>query len=158
MIFLPDFFAEIRKIEHEMTDLLQKALGPNDTGLSYAGLAPPIDIYERDDFLIIVMDVPGIPMENLKIQIYRGFLVITGRKDAPNYHDQKNFVCLERSFGTFHRKIYIQRSVDFSDIHADLKEGILTVRIRIKGEQETAPLSIPIEVEEEKTAIEEGEK
>ncbi len=157
MIFLPDFFAEIRKIELEMKDLVQHARGAGfGSGQAYAGITPPLDIYEKDGFLVVVMDVPGVEPKNLKVQFNHGFLIISGRKDAPRYEDKRKFVCLERSFGTFTRKIYIQRPLDFSEVTGELEAGILTIRMKLRNERRGGPIPIPVRlVDPEGTA---GEK
>ncbi|NOZ14179.1 MAG: Hsp20/alpha crystallin family protein [Acidobacteria bacterium] len=146
MIFPPDFFAELRKIELEMKDLVQRAGGSSlGRGPAYASLTPPLDIYEKDGYLVLIMDVPGVEPEDLKIQYSHGFLIIAGRKAAPKYERKRNFVCLERNFGTFSRKIYIQRPLDFSDVHAVLQDGILTLRLKLREERRGGPISIPVE-------------
>jgi HSP20 family protein len=149
MIFLPDFFAEIRKIELEMKDLVDRTQHASyGNGTSYANPVPPLDIYEKDGFLVVVMDVPGVEPENLKVQFNQGFLIIAGRKEAPKYEKKQKFVCLERNFGTFRRKIYIQRPLDFSDVEGELREGILTIRLKLRTERRGGPISVPIEVTE----------
>ena len=156
MIFLPDFFAEIRKIELEMKDLVQRARGAGyGTEASYSNLVPALDIYEKDGFLVVVMDVPGVEPENLKVQFSQGFLIIAGRKEAPKYEKKRNFVCLERNFGTFSRKVYIQRPLDFSDVSGELREGILTIRLRLRNERRGNPISVPVEaIESEEVEFE----
>jgi len=94
------------------------------------------------------MDVPGVEPENLKVQFNQGFLIIAGRKEAPKYEKKRNFVCLERNFGTFRRKIYIQRPLDFSEVEGELREGILTIRLKLRTESRGGPISVPIEVAE----------
>ncbi len=160
MIFLPDFFAELRKIELEMKDLVQRAGGSSFAqGPAYTNLTPPLDIYEKDGYLVLIMDVPGVEMEDLKVQFNHGFLIITGRKEAPKYEKKRNFVCLERNFGTFSRKVYIQRPLDFSDVHAVLQDGILTVRLKLRVERRGGPILIPIkQFETEDTEVEKNIK
>ncbi|RLE18522.1 MAG: hypothetical protein DRJ08_00695 [Acidobacteria bacterium] len=160
MIFLPDFFAEIRKIELEMKDLVQRA-GNAGYGAenSYVKLVPPLDIYEKDGYLVVVMDVPGVEPEDLKVQFSNGFLIIAGRKEAPKYERKRNFVCLERNFGTFSRKIYIQRPLDFSDVRGELREGILTIWLRLRNERRGSSIPVPVKViESEEVEFEKKQK
>ncbi|NOY24209.1 MAG: Hsp20/alpha crystallin family protein [Acidobacteria bacterium] len=160
MIFLPDFFAEMRKIESEMKDLVHRARSASyGNEASYANLVPPLDIYEKDGYLVVVMDVPGVEPENLKVRFSHGFLIIAGRKEAPKYEKKRNFVCLERNFGTFTRKIYIQRPLDFSDVQGELREGILTIRLKMRNERRGGSISVPVEViESEEIEFEKKQK
>lgn len=148
MIFLPDFYAEIKKIEQEMQDLLDR-IHQGKEGMepgAYGSLTPPVDIFEQDDRLTIIMDVPGMTAADIHIQFSNGFLVITGRKTAPPYHrDPTSFVCMERSFGTFRRKVYIQRPVDLDKTRAVLQNGILTVSLATRTERRGSPYRIPVE-------------
>ncbi len=147
MIFLPDFFAEIRKIELEMKDLVERTRNADPVSVaSYTNPVPPLDIYEKEGYIVVVMDVPGVDPENLKVQFNHGFLIIAGRKEAPKYEMKRNFVCLERNFGTFKRKIYIQRPLDFSNAGGELKDGILTIRLKLRTERRGAPVSVPVNV------------
>ncbi len=148
MIFLPDFYAEIKKIEQEMQDLLDR-IHQGKEGLepgAYGNLTPPVDIFEQDDRLSIIIDVPGMKAEDIHIQFSNGFLVVTGRKSAPPYHsDPTSFVCMERSFGTFRRKVYIQQPVELDKARATLNNGILTVTLVTRTERRGAPYLIPVE-------------
>ena len=147
MIFLPDFFAEVKKIEQEMKDLLDRVhRGEETLGASpYMNLVPPVDIMEQAGTLEIVMDVPGMTIDDLQIQFTGGFLIITGRKPTPDYAESAtNFVCMERNFGAFRRKIYIQRPVELDETRAELDNGILTITLVTRAERRGAPRQIPI--------------
>jgi len=160
VIFLPDFFAEVRKIEQEMRDLLERVHhGAEAVGsMPYANLVPPVDIMERGNTLEIVLDVPGINGEDLTIQFGGGVLVVTGRKPAPEYvNSASNFVCMERNFGTFRRKIYVQRPVDMTQSRAVLENGILTITLRTQPERRGSLRQIPIKTVSTKATSEEIE-
>jgi len=160
MIFLPDFFAEVKKLEQEMKDLLDRThTGTDGMGTApYTSLVPPVDIMERDGTLEVVLDVPGIQPSDITIQFGGGVLVVTGRKPAPDYvENASNFVCLERNFGTFRRKIYVQRPVDLDQTRATLENGILTIRLATRPERRGGLKHIPIETGKASSADEEKE-
>jgi len=160
MIFLPDFFAEVRKLEQEMQDLIQRVQqGESDPGgVPYPPLVPPVDIIEQGDTLIILLDVPGISRDNLNIQYADGCLTITGRKPMPSAHREPvNFVCMERRFGTFRRRIYVRRPVAFEESSARLDNGILRIELKTRPERRGVPLSIPIATNSDDDANKEGD-
>lgn len=103
--------------------------------------APPVDIAEEADRLLIKVEVPGVDEKDLKVNFEDGLLMISGerqfeRKDDRNYHR------IERAYGSFVRSFTLPRNVDANKIAASYKNGVL--EIEVPKLEEAKPKQIPI--------------
>lgn len=87
-------------------------------------IAPPVDIYETDEGLTVVADLPGVSRDNLDIQVVNGILTIAGR----THHQQTGQqVYQEFRLVNFHRQFHLAETVDTARIRAELSNGVLTL-------------------------------
>ena len=105
--------------------------------------APPVDVAEENDRLLVRVEVPGMNQSDLKVHFEDGLLTVSGerefeRKDTRNYHR------IERAYGSFTRTFSLPRSVDANKITASYKDGILEVEI--PKLEEAKPKQIEINV------------
>lgn len=89
-------------------------------------LAPPVDIFEMGDELVVVADLPGVAKDDLRVDVDNGVLTIHGTvrpKDAgtPLYS--------EYDLLNFHREFTMTDEINTEGIQAELKYGVLTVRL-----------------------------
>jgi len=89
-------------------------------------LKPPIDIIEENDNYIVVIDLPGVEPEDIKVVGYDEYIEISGVK-KPVFSG--NYLLMERFSGKFKRKIYFRQNVDISRAVAQLKNGVLIIKI-----------------------------
>ena len=93
---------------------------------------PFIRLYEGDDELEIRAELPGIKAEDLDIQLVNNTLTIEGERKSD--HLEKDYLREERSFGKFKKSIELPYRVDSEKIHADLKDGVLHIKL-LKSEE-----------------------
>ena len=105
-------------------------------------IRPPVDIYEKEDSLVVVCDMPAVQKDHLNIHIDNGILTIEGK---PEMKTQGEVIFNEFSLATFYRQFQINEDLDAEKVTADLKDGVLTV-ILPKAEK-TKPRQIPVTVE-----------
>lgn len=93
-----------------------------------AGWQPPVDLYETADAYVLTAEIPGLDRDDIDIQTGEGRLVLSGmRQERPVACEQ--FHRLERGHGSFQRTFQLPLPVDDAAVTADLKDGVLTVRI-----------------------------
>src|SRR5215468_4858320 len=63
--------------------------------------APAVDIYEGQDELVVKADLPDIKPEELDIRVENNILTIRGERKFEKKVDEKNYLRVERSYGTF---------------------------------------------------------
>ncbi|WP_432823320.1 Hsp20/alpha crystallin family protein [Trichloromonas sp.] len=89
-------------------------------------VSPAVDIYETDNALTIVADLPGVNKEQLELATDRNILTIEGHAKTsadPNH--------LYREFGTagYYRRFQLPENLDLDQTAAELKDGVLTLTL-----------------------------
>jgi HSP20 family protein len=94
---------------------------------------PTTDIYETDQALTVVMEMPGVDKEKVEINVEDGVLTVEGRIDFSKYEALQP-VYTEYNIGNFRRSFDLSNSIDQDKIRADMKDGVLTLTLP-KAEQ-----------------------
>lgn len=88
--------------------------------------APPVDICESEGALILLADMPGVPMENVEIDLNRDQLTIRGRVALGNGGNGRLLLSEYRE-GDYYRQFTVSEAVDRDKIEATMKDGVLKV-------------------------------
>ena len=83
------------------------------------------DIYEKDNYYTLEIDLPGMKKEEIKVNYENGYLTITANKISLSSPPNK-YIRRERLYGEIKRSFYIGIKKE-TDIKAIYKEGILTI-------------------------------
>lgn len=79
-------------------------------------VAPPVDILENEQELLIVADLPGVDPDQIKLSLQAPDFKLEAKvKDAPDT--------------TYARSFHVEERVDTERVNADYKNGVLTVRL-----------------------------
>lgn len=106
---------------------------------------PGCDIAESDSQYRIMVDLPGMKKEQVKITFQSGVISISGEREL-YLNDDEKLKRSERRQGSFVRSFALPENVDTTSISATFNDGVLQVKILKKGiEQENESQSIPIE-------------
>ncbi len=91
------------------------------------GWNPSIDLYETDDAFILEVDLPGVKVDDLKIEIQGCDLVLQGSRSIEKRSIEARFHTMERSSGDFVRCIKLPEPVDKDAIKCESRDGVLRV-------------------------------
>ena len=91
--------------------------------------APPVDIFERQDHLVIRAEVPGVQKEDMDVRIENGVLTLHGERKQETDVTEENAHRMERAYGTFTRSFSLPTTVDAAKVTATYKDGILEVTV-----------------------------
>ena len=113
----------------------------DDNTLGASNWAPPVDVAEDGEKILVKVEVPGMEEKDLKVNFQDGLLSVSGerqfeRKDDRNYHR------IERSYGSFVRTFSLPRSVDANAIVAHYRNGVLEIEIPKKEEAKPRQIEI----------------
>jgi HSP20 family protein len=109
---------------------------------SFGAWVPPVDIFERQDVLVIRAEVPGVHLEDMDVRIENGVLTLHGERKQETDVKEENAHRLERVNGAFTRNFVLPTTVDAARVTATYKDGVLEVTV---PKAETAkPKSIEI--------------
>jgi HSP20 family molecular chaperone IbpA len=102
---------------------------------------PPTDIYETDDALTVVMEIPGVERKDVDINIEKDVIRIEGRIDFSKYEGLEPLYT-EYNVGHFARSFTLSNKIDQQEIGAQLQDGVLI--LTLKKFKETQPRRITI--------------
>ena len=90
--------------------------------------APYADIYETDEALSVVMEMPGVEKSRLNVGLENDVLRIDGRIDFAKYEDMEP-VYAEYNVGHYGRTFTLSSKIDQEKISAQLEDGVLTLTL-----------------------------
>jgi HSP20 family protein len=89
---------------------------------------PVTDIYETEDGLTVIMEMPGVDKANVEIDVKEGVLTIQGRIDFTRYEELQP-VYTEYNIGHYRRSFSISNKIDQEKITAEMTEGVLKLTL-----------------------------
>jgi HSP20 family protein len=135
-------------LQHELNRLLEEylqparysAAEPPPTDIDPQAWSPAVDIYETDDEMTVVVEVPGVDPASIDLAVTGNVLSIRGSKEPVALPEAVPHL-RERRFGAFHRQLSVP-DVDFDNAQADASHGVL--KITIPKRSAAKPRTIPI--------------
>ncbi|MCD6399004.1 MAG: Hsp20/alpha crystallin family protein [Candidatus Aenigmarchaeota archaeon] len=88
-----------------------------------------VDISETDDDVIVKADLPGIEKKNVSLRIVDSALIIEAEQSEELREEEENFFRQERSYGKFYREVPLPVEVEEDNASAEMKDGVLTVKL-----------------------------
>lgn len=101
---------------------------------------PRSDIYEVDDQIVIVADVPGASEDSIEVTLEKNILTINAMVDPTIPDGSLTFV--EYESGDFQRSFRLSNEIDRSKISATVKDGVLRLYLPKAGEAKTRKISV----------------
>ena len=102
---------------------------------------PVTDIYEAENALTVVLEMPGVDKSNVDISVEAGVLSIEGRLDFSKYEAMQP-VYTEYNIGHYRRSFSLSNKIDQSKIGAEMKDGVLTITLPKAEEAKPRRISI----------------
>jgi HSP20 family molecular chaperone IbpA len=102
---------------------------------------PTTDIFETDDALTVVMEIPGVERQALEVNIENDVLRVDARIDFSKYEELEPLYT-EYNVGHFTRSFTLSNNIDQQQISAQLDDGVLT--LTLKKAEEAVPRRIAI--------------
>ncbi len=87
---------------------------------------PTADIFETEDALTVVLEMPGVSKADIDVSVDKGLLTIEGRIDFKKYEGLQP-VYSEYNIGPYRRSFRISGQVDQSKINAEMRDGVITL-------------------------------
>lgn len=105
---------------------------------------PAVDIYEHEGALVMKAELPDMQRDDIDVSVENQTLTLRGERRLESDVKQESFHRIERAYGGFSRAFTLPATVDASQISAEYKNGVLTVRLPFR--EEAKPRSIKVEV------------
>jgi HSP20 family protein len=105
---------------------------------------PPIDVRETERTLEVVVDVPGIPPQALRVMFRSDVLLVAGEKAPPPATDEQTYHLVEREFGRFARAVRVSGAFDIEHASATVEHGALIIVLPKIAERRGRPHRIRV--------------
>jgi HSP20 family protein len=106
--------------------------------------APRMDVYEKDNALYIKVELPGLKKEDVQVEYDNGTLIIRGQAKAEAEVKETAYYRLERTYGTYFRRMALPFEVTPDQIQATLTDGVLEIKIPKPTETKSEATKIAI--------------
>jgi len=110
----------------------------------FGGWSPALDLYQNNDNVVAVLELPGMRKEDIDISLHDGMLTIAGERQISS-GEGENAERTERFSGKFRRSISLPTRVDAGKVNATYKDGILTVTLPKAEEAKPKKVEVTIE-------------
>ena len=91
-------------------------------------VVPRVDVYEDEAGITLLADLPGVPRDQLELKVEGDTLLVEGTVQPPT-PEGLEAVYAEVRVPRFRRSFTLSRELDTQRIDANLKDGVLTLRI-----------------------------
>jgi HSP20 family protein len=114
----PTQYSEVRSMSNLVPDQAGVP-GASENSERAVTLSPRVDVLETENEFLVLADMPGVAANDVDIRFEKGELVVHGRRPAAR----------EFEATAYHRAFNVADSVDADHITADIKSGVLTIRL-----------------------------
>ncbi|HTY59614.1 MAG TPA: Hsp20/alpha crystallin family protein [Bacteroidota bacterium] len=97
------------------------------TAVADTSFAPPLDVAENGEEIVVVAEVPGVKKEDVKISLEKGILSIGGEKKSGARPENARGLVSEQHQGKFLRTIRLPYEVNAAGVSAELADGLLRI-------------------------------
>lgn len=125
-------FAEVTGLRDQINRLFDEAAQPRPEGGAPLNAtrhwAPPVDVLENENELVLRLDLPGVSMSEIDVQLTGETLSIRGERRFER-REGEGALHMERPYGAFHRAFNLSVPVQTDAVRADYKDGVLTITL-----------------------------
>ena len=113
-----------------------------------APLVPAADIVEKDDAWVYSLDLPGVPLDAIDIEIKGDILTVSAKRDTQEEVNKDNYTYFERSVGSFQRTFSLPADIDPERVSANSTNGVLEISVGRKEHEAPRKIAVTPKVSE----------
>ena len=127
---------QLNSFQQEVNRLFQNFFGDLSPAFESFTSFPPVTVSDNGNDVVVTAEVPGMDAEDIEVTAEGNILTLTGQKRDEKRDEKENMYRIERSFGSFLRRVQLPANVDNSAAQAELHRGVLTLRLpKVAGER-----------------------
>ena len=107
-------------------------------------LKPTLDLGATDKEYTISMELPGVEANEVKLELVKDTLKVSGEKRQEKEEKEKDFYRMERSYGSFQRVLSLPEDADQENIKAVFKNGVMTITLPRRSLPQSAVKQIEV--------------
>lgn len=104
-------------------------------------LTPPVDIFETENGLVVVADLPGVEKNEIDVNVEKNVLTLKAKAKAQL---AENLARQEFEILPFFRQFQLSDAVDQAKISAEMKYGVLTIHLPKVAEQQPRKIDVKV--------------
>lgn len=135
-------------LQNRLNSIFNDFASPNgetqNESLSAGSFIPPVDIYEDANRLVLKLEVPGIPQDDLQINLENQTLTVKGERKLVKDEKEENFHRIERRYGSFIRSFTLPATIETDSAQANHDNGVLSITLHKKEAAKPKQLKIEI--------------
>ena len=127
----------VERVRQEVDRWLELVRSKGERTLETLGLSgisrspsPAIDVIELTGEILVQIELPGVAAESVQLSLVGNMLTINALRLRPEYPPDARFHLKERTVGHFQRSIPLPSAVNDEAIHAETRDGLLTITLR----------------------------
>ena len=138
--------ADLADDVHRLLDDLSKHR-PDRRHMVAGECMPVVDVFETEKAIEIVLDVPGVAADCIRVLFKAGVVLIVGEKERPDFSKRApaSFHLVERDFGRFARAVRVNVAIDAAKAAAKMQQGELRIVLPRIKERRGAGTLVPIQ-------------
>ncbi|MBI4167205.1 MAG: Hsp20/alpha crystallin family protein [Acidobacteria bacterium] len=139
-------FSNVLTAQREFDRLFKEAFSPfsGESELSTRTWAPPVDIYETENDIVLKAELPGVDPKDVEVKVEDNTLYLKGERKFEKEVANENYHRVERSYGSFARSFSLPNSISTEKVKAEFKDGLLT--LTLPKREEAKPRTVKIDV------------
>src|SRR6266853_197006 len=106
--------------------------------------APAVDIFETPNELVVKADLPDVDEKDIDSRVENNLLTIRGERKFEKSVSEDNYLRVERAYAAFSRSFSLSNTVNAGAIHAEYKNGVITVNLPKR--EESKPRQVKVSV------------
>ena len=136
---IPELYSSL----HRLNRIMDEAQGGWNGGTLASAWTPSCDVFEDKGNLKIILELPGVKLEDVKISLENQILTVHGEKKQVAEEKSERWHRYERSYGSFERTFTLPGTVDVDRIQATMEQGVLT--LTLPKSEKARPREIPVQ-------------
>ena len=120
-----DPFTALARVDDEFDRLVGRTFGT----ATYQ-FVPPVEMATEGSDVLITLEVPGVDVADIDIEVADGKLTITGERKDRWEESRGKVLVRELRYGAFRRVFQLPDGVTADDVQADTEQGLLRVRVK----------------------------
>jgi HSP20 family protein len=112
-----------------------------ETTIPVRQFLPATDIYETENELMVILEMPGVEKSNVSINVEDSVLNVEGRLDLTKYQGLHPLYT-EYNIGNYSRSFRLSSKIDQHKIAAEMKDGVLSLKMPKVGEAKPRTIQV----------------
>ncbi len=131
-----DIFSEFEHIRERMQVAWRQVIGPPGAPRFCSPIIePPVDVYETEDEVVVVVEIAGILNEEVQVEVDGNTLTVSGERRPAGGRPHRLYSQIEICQGPFQRQLFLPAEVNPDKARASYNAGVLEIVLPKAGQK-----------------------